>query len=442
MKNSPSAYNFPDKASVVSANGYADLYVNAQSRWNAVTSVNISSTIYQASAYWNSSDQLVIATRVLDGSWTEYAQAGITIAGDDNHDYVSIGIDPDGFIHVCYSMHSDALLYRKSDSAINSWTGTLTTTLSMVGTNESAVTYPTFINDPSGNLYFLFRDGINTNGDLFFYAYTHSTTTWAAATGTGTGGKLVDGKNESPTRGVYWEHPSFDSDFGSGGFMHLAFRWRVAGSTEPTVGGGACRNMLYVKWDGTSFYQADDTAQTVPITSANGEVADDTSGDNVGLRRQMATFSDSNGNPHIVYPKEHTDGFLHLFHAYHNGTSWSISQITYENTPAPDNTTGNVGLIPDIAIDRSTDTIYVIYFNPLDGGGIMLLKSTDFTNWTKKKVYPYYLGWWQPCYDYVEFERSGILYIQINEYVGYLFQSLPAQTSFPVALWKVDPSIW
>lgn len=434
MKSKPTAYNLPARADLVTSLGYSGVHVNPQHYSGVPASVNLSGTIYQAYVFWNSSSQLVIATRVLDGSWTQYAQAAITIPGDDNHDSIAIGLDPNGYIHVCYAMHVDALHYRTSDVPIDSWTGTLTTTLSMVGTNESAVTYPFFFNDPAGNLYFLFRDGGSGNGDLYMYKYTHGTTTWAAAAGTGTGGKLIDGKSESPDRSPYWEHPVFDADFGSGGYMHLPFRWRVTGDAD-----GANRDLNYVKWNGTNWYHADGTAQTVPITSANCEVVDNTSGANLGLTSGHAIYSDSNGNPHIVYPKTHTDGYRHLFHAYHDGASWTITQLTAENNPnLGDNSTYLLGLIPSIAIDRATDTIYVLYINPINGDGIQLLKSTDGTTWTHKTVYPYSVGWWSPKFDYVEFERSGNLYLPVEEYYGALLAG--SQPAFPIYFWKVDPA--
>jgi hypothetical protein len=70
----------------------------------------------------------------------------------------------------------------------------------------------------------------------------------------------------------------------------------------------------------------------------------------------------------------------------------------------------------------------------------MLLKSTDFTTWTRKVVYPYNVGWWSPKFDYVEFERSGNLYIPIEEYYGSLLSSL--QTANHIYIWKVDPGAW
>lgn len=427
------ASSLPARADLLTTNGYGALRNNANAyRWDAISSVDLSGTVYQAAAYWDAEGDMIIAKRVLDGSWTEY-DTGVNVSGTDNHDVICIGIDPDGYIHVIYDVHADALKYGKSNSAISAWTGTLTTGLSLVGTNESSVTYPTFINDPAGNLYLLFRDGTAGNGDLYFYKYTHGTTTWAAATGTGSGGKLIDGKGETPDRSPYWDHPCFDADFGSGGFLHISWHWRVTGDTA-----GYNRDLCYVKWDGTNWKQAGGSAQTVPITSANCETVDSTSGENAGLTSFNSLYSDSSGNPHIAYPKT-SGSYRQLFHAYHNGSSWTVTQLTTGNRPILSDNSDGLDIQTSAAIRRSDDTVYIFFQDNLSGGGLWLAKSSDFTNWTTKNIYPF-VGRWSPKYDYVEFERSGNLYFSIEDYKGTILSGL--QTAFPIYIWKVDPATW
>lgn len=440
MRKSPTACNLPARASLVSTLGYGTVVCNSQHyRWGALASVTISGTTYQAICFWNSSGKLVVGKRVLDGAWTLYTYDGsgglanIAITAGDNHNVASLGIDPDGYIHVCYDMHAVALKYAKSNAAINAWTGALTTGLSMVGTNETSVTYPTFINDPAGNLYFLFRDGSAGNGDLYFYKYTHGTTTWAAAAGTGAGGKLIDGKGETPDRSPYWVCPCFDADFGSGGFLHFSFHWRVTGDSS-----GANRDLCYMKWDGTNWKKADGSAQTVPLTSANCEVVDSTGGENLGLTGGWSMYSDASGNPHIAYPKTHTDTYRHIFHAYHNGVSWAVLQLTSTNDPSPslgDNSAFDFGFTPLLVVDRASDVVYVFYRDLFKSTGLLLLRSDNFTDWSEKVIYPYDIGWCNVKFDPVEFERSGNLYLSIEEYKGALLAG--NQTAFPLYVWKV-----
>lgn len=431
MRGSPSASNYPVRADTLSSSGYGTTRVNPGSiRWNAISSVTITGTTYQATCFWDNNGKLVIGKRVLDGAWTLYTQSSISISQVDNHNSCTLGIDPNGFIHICYDMHHVALNYAKSNAAIPTWTGTVSTGLSMLGTNEGSVTYPTFINDPAGNLYFLFRDGQAGNGDLYMYKYNHGATTWAGVAGT-TAGKLIDGKTASPTRNAYWDHPCFDSNFGSGGYFHISFHWRVTGDAS-----GANRDLCYARWDGTNWKKSDGTAQTVPITHANCEIVDNTSGANNGLTGLNGLYSDSNGHPHIAYPKT-VGSFRQLMYAYHNGASWTLSQLTSGNHPNLNDDSDGIDFQTSIAIRRSDNTVFLFYLDNLAGGGVWMKSSSDFTNWTTKKVYPF-IGFWTPKYDYVEFERSGNLYFSMEEYFGTLLAGL--QTSFPIYVWKTSPS--
>ena len=170
---------------------------------NNITSRTISGATYQICGYYNSSSYLCIAIRTYPfGRWTIYQYDGVdqtdlgTITAD-SHQNISLAIDADGLIHISWGVHDEALKYRRSDAAIGSWTGGVTTSQSMLGTNESSVSYPTFFVSPDGVLYFTFRDGTSGDGDQYLYAWDDSTDTWSAATGTGTNGLLINGNTDS-----------------------------------------------------------------------------------------------------------------------------------------------------------------------------------------------------------------------------------------------------
>lgn len=376
-------------------------------QYDAITTIDISATKYQAAGWWESARNLVLAKRTLpSGSWTIYRYNGVdaTTIGpvtDDNHNVVSLGVDPDGYLHICYNMHTDALLYRRSDAPLNSWTGGLTTTLSMLGTNEADVTYPTFVTDPAGTLYFIFRDGDSNNADVYFYVYDEGTETWAAAAGTGTAGLLIDGA--ASTDAIYWNGPpAFDADWGSGGMMHLSFHWRTAG--------GVNEDVSYVKWNGTNWLTADGSAQTVPITKANCEIIDETT-TTVGLTSFNGIAADDDGNPHIVYPKNNGSGFVQIYHIWHNGTSWQgPTAITNQAVLA---STTDDGLAPQnvtAACDQSNGKVFVIYngraYN--EGNGLYAYTSTNYTDWVKETISETEIGCWRPSFDRNRWREDGI----------------------------------
>jgi hypothetical protein len=420
--------------------GHASVRSNVLERFNAVTSVTVSATQYQAVGYWDSGDYLVIATRVLDGAWTYYRYDGsgglstITTNGDDHHDQVCIGFDPDGFLHIAYGMHGNALNYAKSNAAINTWTGAVTTGLSMVGTNESAVTYPWFLNDPAGILYFMFRDGTANAGDTYFYKYTHGTTSWAAAAGTGSGGLLIQGNTGSPTRGPYHDHAYFDSDFTTTGFMHLTWTWHRNGDTGNS-------DLCYVKWDGTNWKQADGTAQTVAITSANCETVESVAA-SAARSFPNCVVSDSSGNPISVYAKLGGDGYRHMYRAYHDGTSWDILQLTSSHQPVI--IAANVShhsLKCQAVIDRSDDTVFVFYVDDRDEPGVLLMKSDagDYNIWSKGVLYANEVGATVPKIDFWEWERSQTAYLIIDAWI-HDDGLTGTQTKLPIRIMKYSPA--
>lgn len=417
--------------SAITTNGYADSDVNGVvHRYAAIVSRTISGTLYQVYGFWDKDGHLNFAIRAGAGAWTIYDFNTITIADTDDHRIISIGIDTDGYIHVCYGMHAGSLLYRRSADPLPSFIGNLTVVLSMLGTNETSVTYPTFFSDPAGKLYFIFRAGTATNGSIYFYSYTTATTTWAAAAGTGTAGLLVQG---AANLSSYWGQPAFDSDFGLGGRMHLFWIWADSTTTE-------YRDLSYVAWDGTDFHKSDGTAQTVPITDANEETIDDGAG--VGwyrITQLNPAASDSSGRPHCAYGKTGADSKHHLYHIWHNGATWVIAQLT---ATALDPATQNIW--PDMVIDRRVNIVHILYRDPLDGSssvGLLMQSSAagDYTSWAKSVLYSTDIGdystaaYSMPKLDVYEWENYYNLHVVIENWFS-------GQSSLPIYLLEYTPA--
>lgn len=244
-----------------------------------ITSRVISSNRWQITTYWDSAEKLVIAVRQLPSGYWYIAtfdgtrgQPNIDM-GDidatwDGHNASVCEIDSDGYIHVSYGHHVHALNYRRSAQPINTWMGELTSGLSMLGTNESEVTYPQFFRSNTGALLFTFRDGGSGNGDQYLYEYTVSTETWAAGPGLASAGKWIDGKTSSENAYLSGR-PKFESD----GTMWVVFHWRA------TTAATSADDISAAQWNGTAWRQSDGTtAQTVPITHANCDVVLETTG--------------------------------------------------------------------------------------------------------------------------------------------------------------------
>lgn len=296
-------------------------------RWNAFDSIELTGTLWEVGAFWNSALKAVIATRSGGGgAWTLTVLDGtggkpdVARTENDNHNNVNLSLDSTGIIHLWYDHHNVALNYRKSTNPVSSFDGTFGAEGSMVGTNESAVAYCTGFRDPLGVLYCLFRDGTSGNGDAFIYKYTTGAGTWAALGGT-TVGKVVDGKGSTGVQNPYWHGPpEFTSDWdGAGtGFMYFGWIWR--NSTDAQTN----HDVSCVRWNGlTTWTHTDGSAQTMPVTLSNCDIANAVP-ENSNLTGFNALVLDSNNRPHLIqtYEDPADSDFSKISHTYWNGSAW------------------------------------------------------------------------------------------------------------------------
>jgi hypothetical protein len=381
------------------AAGSSDSATNANYhvyRWNSLSTVDLSGTEWQCGTFWDEDEHLVIAKRSKTAgtwsAWTTFVYDGVAETPEilrtdiDNHNNANNDVDSEGIIHVAYDHHSVGLNYRRSTVAIDSFTGTLTAEVSMVGTNEDSVSYPTFFKDPLGVLYFAFRSGApvasSGDGNLYIYKYDTTTDTWAALAGT-TAGLVIDGQNSVPDQSPYWNGPPrFTADWdGAGtGRMKLAWVWRTSPASDN-------HDLSYVEWDGTDWFKTTG-AQTMPITLANCEVVDAAvAADNVASFNTMAL--DSDGHPHLIYGKDSTivelggggTEYSRIWHVYHNGSAWSTPaaiepMITTHNADFSNSTL-------DMCMDAD-DTIRCIVVAPTSttlGMYALVSENASWTDW-------------------------------------------------------------
>lgn len=394
-----------------------DVYTSFVTYAYDIVSADISGTRYQVATAWDADSKMIIAVRANHGAWTVYTYDGSgglpnLDCGTNIHKSAAVGIDSDGYIHVSYSHHNEPLHYRVSSNPLSSFDGALDAEESMLGTNETEVAYPTFFADPGGTLYFMFRDGGAASGDLFFYEYDTSTTSWSKATGTGTEGKLIDGKTSNVN--PYWfGRPAFDGDFGSDGFMHLAWNWRGPGGVTGN------HDVCYTKWDGTNWKQADGTSQTVSITEANAEEVD-TIATSSGLANQNNIASDSQGRPHIAYVKDDGSGYSQIYHAIYDA-GWTVTKVTDTENPSWSGggyTETSELARPEIVVDRDDDTALIVYRDDRSdlGIGILLLMSEadDYSTWTEGRLIAgddnhRIVNLWEPSVDPYRWQEDRVI---------------------------------
>jgi hypothetical protein len=364
-------------------------------RWQFVASQAIGATEYQAVTYrsYNSDAYgngfVVVGHREIGEAWSWYQYDGtgglphLGYVTDNRHNMVALGLDEDGYLHLVYNAGYNNLAYRKSTAPLSTWTGGLTDALSMLGTNESVVVYPTFFNDPSGKLYFIHREGVAGQSDSFVYEYDATAEEWNALTGT-TAGEFFHGSDTSPLASVYHGVPVFDPDFGSGGRMYMVFRLHNISDHRWNIG--------VLCWDGTNWETVDGAAFTMPATINNYplEVATPTTAE-MDYFREIAL--DSQGRPHVVYTLIAANSQQQLHYAYYDGVFWNVVPLTNQTAADPMSSA-------HIVIDVRDDTVLILYGHAALGDQFNMLRSVpgDFHTFDRF-AFVLDCGYTNPSYD-------------------------------------------
>lgn len=358
----------------------------------------ISDDTNEYAGLWDDNSHLVLCQRARanpSGIWACYpydgtgGRATITLTGDDYHDGITLGMDELKYIHVVYDTHADALKYRTSTNPQD--ISSLSSTKSMLGTNETSVTYTQFFNDNSGQLFAMFRDGGSGTGDEFMYEYTSASGTWAKATGTGTAGKFYDGTTLGNGSSMYVSAPYVDAN----NVAHFIY-------VKAYGTGGVVNNrkeLSYFKYDITNgtFKKTSGTSLSVPWTDNNGDIIDPV-GFDTGLRDIQNTpnvNADSSGKIYGVYTKADSNGANQVWVAILSAGAWTLKQLTQAATVDYQPLTANAqtaGDQPPVCLVED-DVVYVYYKHTAEGRGYRVIKTSDqFTTWDVYGVYPGDIG--------------------------------------------------
>jgi ribosomal protein L24E len=140
---------------------------------------------WQYAAYWDAARQVSVARRQLpDGPWAVVSLPGYqrSETGNrgfgDGHEKVSLGVSPDGVIHLAFDHHVDTLHYRvtrpgaANAPASHAWDANLFGPVrdSLGGPTIKGVTYPAFLTDGADFSLYL-RTGGSGGGDSHFFEY-------------------------------------------------------------------------------------------------------------------------------------------------------------------------------------------------------------------------------------------------------------------------------
>ncbi len=261
-------------------------------------------------AYYSADRHMTVAQRTLGVREWHYTILP-TVAGWDSHNYVTMALDRNGYLHVSGNMHATPLIYFRSTQAGD--VASLVRVPEMTGYNESRVTYPFFLKAPDGALLFEYRSGRSGAGDTFWNRYDEQTETWSTINDQ----PLFEGGS---ARNAYPIEPVYGPD----GWYHQVWVWRESPMAETNHDLSYARSRDMIHWE-----TAGGAPLKLPLTLSTPGLIVDPSPQGGGLLNGTQTVGfDGNGKLVIAYLKYDEKGNTQLYFARSRKGRWSIVQAS------------------------------------------------------------------------------------------------------------------
>lgn len=272
-------------------------------------------------AYYNANRNTVVGQRdlgqdqfdlhILPATSRETAGGTSTVLGWDSHNFLTIGIDKEGFIHLSGNVHAHPLTYFRSRQPHD--ISTLEQVFEMVGTEEKRTTYPHFMLTKEKELLYHYRDGGSGNGNEIYNAYSVEEKKWFRMLDV----PLTDGQG---LMNAYQTQPTIRKD----GWYHVYWVWRDTPDCSTN------HDLSYMKSpDLENWYNAFGEAFQLPATIDKKLLIVDPIPPKGGIINLAAKLVlDEDNRPIFTYHKYDTDGNLQLYTAHTQDGRWVPQQLT------------------------------------------------------------------------------------------------------------------
>ncbi len=272
-------------------------------------------------AYYNAERRMVVGQRNLDedqfqihvlpATARETHGGTSTVVGWDSHNFLTLGVDRNGFIHLSGNVHVNPLTYFRSTKPDD--ISTLEQIFEMLGTEEKRTTYPHFMLTREGELIYHYRDGGSGNGNEIYNIYDTKTKTWKRLLDT----PLSDGKG---LMNAYQTQPTLMND----GWYHMYWVWRDTPDCSTN------HDLSYMKSpDLKNWFDAFGKPIQLPATLDQKTLIVDpvpVEGGIINLAAKMVL--DKKNNPVFVYHKFDPAGNTQLYIAQIENGKWNYHGIT------------------------------------------------------------------------------------------------------------------
>ncbi len=267
---------------------------------------------YQYTVYWDADKALVVVRRDLQ---THQIQAlrlphyTLTIEPKDGHRNAVLGISPaDGRLHVSWDHHVNDLRYtRTRKDFLTNPPGTMSEedfepAQSLAPGAPQGVTYPRFVNDGNGRLYFVYRSGGSGDGRTVIARYEAKDGKWSVSSGLLFGSEgSYEAWHNSRSRNAYLHDVLFDTK----NRLHATWLYReIAGSWASN------HDLHYAYSDDFGVTWMNNTGEQIADLSRNDAITIDDPGIVVQkipvyswVMNQCAMALDSHNQPHVALYK-------------------------------------------------------------------------------------------------------------------------------------------
>lgn len=333
----------------------------------------------------------------------------------DAHNSISLVADGDGYLHVSWDHHNNALRYCHS---IEPGSLTLTEKMPMTGLHEDKVSYPEFYRIPDGGLIFLYRDGASGNGNLVIDRYDCHQKKWTQVQQ-----DLIDGQGR---RNAYWQ-----ACMDVKGVLHLSWVWRES----PDVASN--HDIAYARSTdgGLSWEKTNGAKYQLPITAATAEYAWRVP-DHSELINQTSMCSDAAGHPYIATywrPAGSTVPQYQL--VWFDGVKWRVQVVSHRTTPftlAGGGTKKIPISRPQVLLSGNGRRAYLLFRDVERGDKVSVAVCAHFPGgpWLMRDLGSDSLGAWEPSYDtelWKDRQRLNVFVERVEQGDGETMTDTPRQ---------------
>ena len=233
--------------------------------------------------------------------------------GWDTHNYISMIVDNEGYLHISGNMHKHPIKYWRSKNPND--ISEIQEIHYMVGKEENSTTYPEFLRTIDGEILFHYRQGESGSGYEVYNIWRPNIMSWERFLDT----PMIDGKG---LRNAYMRGPVKGPD----NYYHLLWMWRENANCETNHTLSYARSRDLKQWESIRGEKIDGS-----ITIADTCLVVDPTPIKQGLINTSFQFGfDSKNRPIISYVKYDFLGNTQLYVARFNQSlsQWNIKSLT------------------------------------------------------------------------------------------------------------------